>query len=160
LLIETLAKCGLGIGAMIKISSDFYWEDSSQMFIGLIQDFEWVSNCNFIEAKNLKYSKQVRLTSLNVLEDFNYRRIHMRYLRMGNGSANEFNLSLAISRYIKGEVDRSLDRKFEVSCPSHDIDYNPEVLVRDIVIPDRLLTNEEKKRGISRVHGYMPADVT
>lgn len=159
-LLEYLGKIGLGNGAMIKFDPD--WYNISMGAIGIIHDFEWVSACSFFDVRNVRYSKQVKIDTRSVEKDYYYRSIHVNYLATGNGFSDHRNLGIRISRFIdkiNGVTHREAaewdDPHWEIVSPSHDIDYDPDILIRHVYMPRRLLMpGEQEWNG----WGIMPSD--
>ncbi len=148
-LINALGKLGLGIGAMFKIQQ---WYDKSE-YIGMIKDFDFVKDANFIEARNIRCTSKVVLKQLDVNKDFMYRRVYVRYLKMGNGSAEDSNMGLCISEELAAAANgRSVltHDKYELVSPSNDIDFDPSVLVKNISMPRRLCLTKE----LHNMHGF------
>lgn len=139
-LIDTLVANGLGIGAMIKGNS---WDGE---YVGLIDSFDWVKSANFVESTNVRYSKKVRLKELNLNWDFEYRSVHMRFLRMGGGHAEYRTKSV----HFKNGKLVSNDWEMMVAAPSDTCEYDPDILVREIYMPTRLCKNKEERyeRGV------------
>lgn len=156
LLIESLGKIGLGIGAMMKVN--LYHEGEH---IALVKDFDWVQHCNFIDTKYIRYSKRVKVNPQYVEKDFTYRGLYMEALVMGNGSAQQRNIRIYISNELlkfNGKHITDLlymeERWADIVAPSHDIEYDPEILVTNINMPRRLLRTGE---GEYNHRGIMPS---
>jgi hypothetical protein len=155
-LMRALAKLGLGVGSMFR-GRDYY---NDCEYIGTIQNFDFVADCNFIEAKNVRYSKKVRLSTLDIHKDFIYRRIYIRYLHMAAGSTSYRNLALCVTQALHeavGAPDRDMYRAafpqdFNLFSPSDVIDYDDEILVRGIAMPKRLRSTNETEY----MRGYAP----
>lgn len=157
-LIESLGKIGLGIGAMIKISSSYDGER-----IALIKDYDWVRYCNFIDSKSLRYSKKVKLEQRFVDRDFTYRAISVGILSMGNGFAEERSMRVHITHELrKANNERTddsewmQDRWLNIVAPSYDIDYDPKILVEKVDMPSRLILKGESLLGVT---GIMPTGI-
>jgi hypothetical protein len=153
-LIESLGKIGLGIGALVKVDST--WDGE---YLGLVKDFDWIRNMNFMDTKNIKYSKQVKLVPLDIKKDYVYRAIHAEVVLMGQGSAQQRNIRVRISNEISkaNGVDMSgwaQESFLKIVSPSHDIEYDPDILVSHITMPRRLLKTGEKDYQGHR--GIMP----
>ena len=162
-LIESFGKVGLGIGALLRVKD--YW-DPSKFALCIVKDFDWVSDCNFVEVKNLKYSKKVRLMTRNIDIDYITRSINMEVLRL-DGGGEQYRVSVPISRmvgrlnnakHILPEQDYYNKIMFSIDAPSHDIDYDPEILVNKVHMPRRLLIGKEDKgyHSGSYIRGIMP----
>jgi len=161
-LIEGFAKVGLGVGALLRVQD--YW--SPEKFkLCMVKDFDWVANCGFIEARNLKYSKRVKLEPRYVNESFIARSVHASLVSF-DGGAEEITVSVPISRMLMRLKDPNSVSKehdyynrinFTIEAPSHDIDYDPEVLVKKVTMPQRLLIGSEKGGNYNHyVTGIMP----
>lgn len=156
-LLDMLGKLGFGNGAMIKF--DGGWNRDQ---IGLIYDFEWVSNCSFIDTRYVKYSKQVVIDTRNIEKDYYYRSLHVSILATGDGISKQSNLGMRISRHIdifNGKPNKAWDWEqpsWQLVVPSHEVDYDPEVLVKGIHMPRRLLLGNEQEYNH---RGIMPIDV-
>lgn len=152
--IRSLAKVGLGIGAMIQRRE---WYEPAH--IGIIDNYDWISNANFIETKQIKYSKRVRVTPLFVESSYGYRSIHVRYVAMGNGSAGHKNASIYISRLIAQLEGRHVDgyeTDIAISAPSNTLEFDPSILVENVNMPNRLRFSDEKDKVF---RGIMPTDI-
>ena len=143
-LIELFGKVGLGIGALLRVQD--YW-DRDKFFLCIVKDFDWVAECNFIEAKNLKYSKKVRIQTRDARNDYITRAIHTSVLKL-DGNAENYRISVPIGRLVgRLENDTTLMAEeqyysrllFTIDAPSHEIDYDPEILVKNVDMPRRLL---------------------
>ena len=154
--IDAMGKIGLGIGAIMKIDEYGFRNHEA---IALIRDFDFIANCNFMDYRNIKYSKQIRLDPLYVAEDFIYRGIYTAVLCMGDGKAIERNIRIAITKELNklnGKLQSNMydyHNLLEISSPSHDIEYDPELLVKNIAMPRRLLLSGELEHGH---RGIMP----
>lgn len=162
-LIESLGKVGLGIGALLRVQD--YW-DPSKYALCIVKDFDWVADCNFVESKNVKYSKKVRILPRYVETDFLTRNVHVNVVRL-DGGGEGYRISVPISRmvgrlnnapHIMSEENYYNRINFTIDAPSHDIDYDPEVLVKNVSVPRRLLIGKEDKGYGSSVgmYGIMP----
>lgn len=142
-LIEGLGAIGLGIGAMFKTED---WYNNSES-IGMIKDFSFVEHTNFFESKTVKYSKQVRLKPLTILDDYIYRRVYIQYLRTGDGSTQMRNIGISMTRSLAalraGQDPFAYNHGFAMLSPSHEIDYDPEILIKGITMPRRLCLTKE-----------------
>ena len=153
--VKALAKLGLGIGAMIQRRE---WYEPEH--IGIIDNYNWLTNANFIETRPIKYSKRVRITPLFVNESFGYRRIHLQYVGMGNGSAAHKNLGIYISRALAASEGRHIDgyeNDYTIVAPSNTLDFDPSILVENVNMPARLRFSDEKEKVF---RGIMPALAT
>lgn len=149
--IKALGKLGLGIGAMIQ--KDGFYDPAH---VGVIDNFDWLENAQFAEFRNIKYSKRVKTDYLFTDANFTYRRIYMRYVAMGNGSAMHRNLGLNLSSILndpKQLYNTSYDKDWKLVNPSHDIDFDPDILVRNILVPPRLRLRKDET---DKQRGYMP----
>lgn len=160
ILIESFAKVGMGIGALLRVQD--FW-NLQKYKLCMVKDFEWVSNCSFIEARNLKYSKRVRLDTRFVEDGFISRSVHANLIAF-DGGAEDVGVSVPISRMLMRQRDPNSVQperefynrmNFTIEVPSHDIDYDPEVLVRRVTMPHRLLLGGENKL-VNYVRGIMP----
>jgi hypothetical protein len=160
LLIEGFAKVGMGIGALLRVQD--YWNQDKYRLC-MVKDFEWVSNCSFIEVRNIKYSKRVRLETKSVESGFINRSVHAGVVSF-DGGAEEMSVSVPISRILMRHQDPNSvapERDFYnrinfiIEVPSNDIQYDPEVLVRQVQMPQRLLLGGEDKFN-TYVRGIMP----
>ena len=148
--IEAMGKIGLGIGAILK-TEDYSFR--SHEAIALVRDFDFIQNCNFMEWRNIKYSKQIRLDPLKIDEDFIYRGVHVAVLCMGEGKAIERNMRINITKELNklnGKLQPNMydyHNLLDIQSPSHDIDYDPEILVKNIHMPRRLLLSGEQEYG-------------
>jgi hypothetical protein len=155
-LIEALGRIGLGNGGMFKNDD---WAFTNRETIAMIRDFNFVQECNFIETKNVKYSKQVRIDPLNVSEHYVYRGVYVRVLVMGDGKALERNMRIAITRELNklngtlNQTSWAFDGLLEIAAPCHEVDYDPEILITNVTMPRRLLLSGEKEYGHT---GIMP----
>ena len=153
--VKALAKIGLGIGAMIQRRE---WYEPEH--IGIIDNYDWLTKANFIETRPIKYSKRVRIIPLFVNESFGYRRIHLQYVGMGNGSAGHKNLGIYISRALAASEGRHIDgyeNDYTIVAPSNTLDFDPSILVEDVKMPSRLCFSDEK---VKVFRGIMPALAT
>ena len=153
--VKALAKIGLGIGAMIQRRE---WYEPAH--IGIIDNYDWLTKANFIETRPIKYSKRVRIIPLFVNESFGYRRIHLQYVGMGNGSAGHKNLGIYISRALAAIEGRHVDgyeNDYTIVAPSNTLDFDPSILVEDVKMPSRLCFSDEK---VKVFRGIMPALAT
>lgn len=156
-LIATLGRMGLGNGALISIPERY---GGDKRLIGIVHNFDWVSNCNFMDHRCIKYTKQVRLDERTLEADYEYRNIHMTFLETGSGSMTERNLGIRISRHIRimnGAVAPNTyawdPPVWKIESPSYETDYDPEILVMDVVMPRRLLIGNEQEY---HMRGIMP----
>jgi hypothetical protein len=156
-LIEAFGEVGLGIGAMISYNAPSWATD--QHFIGLVKDFSWVGTCSFMNSKQLKYSKRVKLEPLYVEQHYEHRNIHMNVVAMGNGVAEERRIAVPITRllkrkkfadYVKREEVYFNPLPFTIVEPSHDIEIDREALIYSVTMPRRLLLTGESdfQKGI------------
>ena len=160
-LLQYLGRLGLGNGALVGFDAN-YWDTPRVNNIGIIHDFGWVSDCNFMDVRNIKYSKQVVLTPRDLRKDYEYRSIHVQYMETGSGITENRNLGIRISRNIQ-MLENTCDPKqwawdkqyWSVLSPSHEVDYDPGILVRNIHMPRRLLLAGENEYN---VRGIMPPD--
>ena len=153
--VKALAKIGLGIGAMIQRRE---WYEPAH--IGIIDNYDWLTKANFIETRPIKYSKRVRIIPLFVNESFGYRRIHLQYVGMGNGSAGHKNLGIYISRALAAIEGRHVDgyeNDYTIVAPSNTLDFDPSILVENVIMPARLCFSDEKEKVF---RGIMPALAT
>ena len=153
--VKALAKIGLGLGAMIQRRE---WYEPEH--IGIIDNYNWLINANFIETRPIKYSKRVRITPLFVNESFGYRRIHLQYVGMGNGSAGHKNLGIYLSRALAAIEGRHVDgyeNDYTIVAPSNTLDFDPSILVENVIMPARLCFSDEKEKVF---RGIMPALAT
>lgn len=152
--IQSLAKLGLGIGAMIQRRD---WYESEH--VGVINSFEWLKHAGFHEVKNIKYSKRVRVIPLRVTDDYGYRRLNLQYVAMGNGKAEFKNAGVHISRNLaalEGRVRDGYDDDFIIVSPSYVIEFDPEILVENVQMPRRLCFSGELENG-GFMRGIMPS---
>lgn len=153
--VDAMCKVGLGIGAMCKIDDYMTGENS----IALIRNFDYIQHCNFIDVRQVKYSKQVKITPLRVAEDYEYRGIYVNALVMGNGKSHERNIRVNITAQLKRHAGTLLpnhyeyERTIDIQAPSYDCDYDPETLVTNVEMPRRLLIGGEVGNN---VRGIMP----
>ena len=149
--VKALAKIGLGIGAMIQRRE---WYEPEH--IGIINNYNWLVNANFIETRPIKYSKRVRITPLFTETSFGYRRIHLEYVAMGNGSAGHKNVGVYLSRPLaatEGRVVDGYENDFTIVAPSNTLEFDPEILVQSVNMPNRLRFSDEKEKVF---RGIMP----
>lgn len=148
LLIHSLAKAGMGNGAMVA-GTDFWGKD----FIGIMQDFDWVGSANFMDYRNLKYSKKVRLTSLHIEKDYTYRRIHVKIISMADGVTTMSNLPVYATKLYEGlSPTHFFDCQVQIITPSYDADYDESILTKSVLMPDRLKLSNE----LGYMTGIMP----
>jgi hypothetical protein len=155
-LIRALGRLGFGLGAMFRGKE--YYNDGE--FIGTVCNFDFVTACNFVESKNMRYSKKVRLNTLCVEKDYIYRRIYMRYLHMSGGTTSERNLSISVTQALLDAANaperdayrQAYAQDIQLFAPSNDIEFDEEILIRDICMPKRLLLGKEN----TYMKGIMP----
>ena len=162
-LIEAFGKVGMGVGALLRVQD--YW-NNERYKLCIVKDFEWVQNCSFIEARNIKYSKRVKLDTKFVEDGFINRSVHANLIAF-DGGAEEIGVSVPISRILMRQRDPNsvppekdfYNRiNFTIEVPSHEIEYDPEVLVNKVSMPQRLLLGGEKNTIFHNyyVRGIMP----
>lgn len=160
-LIEGLARLGLGNGALLRVQD--YWHPD-RVHLCIVNSFDWVEHCSFINERNVKYSKRVRLDELIIEENYINRQIQMRVLKLSGGT-EEINVGVPISRMLKRlqdpnsvypEEDYFNKIAFSIDSPSYDCDYDPQVLVKNIFMPQRLRIGKEKDAYNTKITGIMP----
>ena len=158
--LRALKKIGLGIGALVTLKD---WYTGAET-LGMIKDFNFLTRANFMEHKQVKYSKRVRLSPLLVDKDYGYRRVHVEFLSMGGGGADLRNVGLNLTTLLR-MIDNSsiqpdlLAERFKMENPSEVIEFDPQILVRDVQMPRRLcLTKREE--SYNYLTGIMPADIS
>lgn len=158
--LRALKKIGLGIGALVTLKD---WYTGAET-LGMIKDFNFLTRANFMEHKQVKYSKRVKLSPLIVEKDYGYRRVHIEFLSMGGGGADLRNVGLNITTLLR-MIDNSsiqpdlLAERFKMENPSEVIEFDPQILVRDVQMPRRLcLTKREESHNY--LTGIMPADIS
>jgi len=160
-LIEGLARLGLGNGALLRVKD--YWH-LDRVHLCIVNNFNWVEGCSFITERNIKYSKRVRLEERFVESDFISRQIQMSVLKL-NGGAEEINVGVPVSRMLMRFQDpNSVPPEehyfnkiaFSIDAPSYDCDYDPQVLVKDVFMPQRLRVGKEKDAYDAKLTGIMP----
>ena len=162
-LIEALGEVGLGVGAMITSNAPSWASDNH--FIGLVKDFSWVSTCSFMNSKQIKYSKRVKLEPLFVDDSYEHRSIYMNVIAMGNGVAEERRIAVPISRllrrkkfpdYIKREEAYFNPLSFTITDASHDVEFDHDALTASVIMPRRLLLGGEPEFR----KGILPPEMT
>ena len=160
-LIEAFGNIGLGVGALLRVED--YWKPDKYKLC-MVKDFDWVQSCNFIDVRNVKYSKRVRLDERHVEADYTSRSVHASLIAFDNG-AEEIGVSVPITRLLmRHRNPNSVSPEsafynrvnFTIDAPSHDIDYDPEILVKDIQMPTRLRIGSESNNFHLLVRGIMP----
>jgi len=158
--IRALKKIGLGIGALVTLK-DWYTGNES---LGMIKDYNFIRNANFMEHKQVKYSKRVKLMPLYVEKDYGYRRVHVEFLSMGGGGADLRNVGLNITTLLRILDNPSVHQdpltdRFKMENPSQVIEFDPQILVQNIQMPRRLCLSK-REESYNYLTGIMPADIS
>lgn len=152
--INRLHEMGLGPGAMIRYRlSRLYGFGSSHDFLAFMNGWDWIGDTHFHQAQNVRNTKRCRVTYLDVDRDYKYKRLYIPFLLMGDGSGAVHNVGVMLEE--TKEDSYWSNKCFDIVSPVHHSDWDPELLVKNIVMPGRLRRNGE---SIDGMRGVMPKD--
>jgi hypothetical protein len=152
--LDAFVKSGFGVGVI------FEWHDTYENTTGIamIQDYSFIGGLNFMTSKNVKYSKQVRLTA-GSLEDY-YGTVYFPSIAMWDGISQKRNMSVPYAQ-LRGLEENKYNRHRKILSPSYDYpDFDPALFIQNIRMPARLvnrpLTGDEKWADYVLETGIMP----
>jgi hypothetical protein len=144
--LKRFAEVGLGIGAMLKIQN--YWDNNNE-YLAYVQDLDFVGNMNFIDVRNIKYSKKVRVTKINASDMFGYRTIYIPLVRMGHGTTEKVNHPFKLFHN-----EQEYNTTTQIISASDNVDVDPQLMINNVHVPRRLLLRGETEY----MKGFMPPD--